>query len=155
MKYVSVLTMVTSSILFSMSESLTFSFFMLILFFASVCHLLYIFCRNSWGVSLFYIVVASGLFVVFFYMVNCTSELPQDGKLDMGVMCMLPLLAVSMVAEIKMSNWLYMYMPYTSLTNTFKEYGFLAFFMLWGLLVLIVLFMRLTYSKSGSVRMKY
>nr|QPN54229.1 NADH dehydrogenase subunit 6 [Osborniella crotophagae] len=124
------------------------------LFYSFVCYLKTL---EFWGLSLLMIVMITGLFLVFAYIVSINPQSPFSIKGNVLLyysLLMLFLLFKNYKLDVSM-----IILNFSCLCEISKELYksslFISSFLIFLLLLLVIFFIRLTYNKGGSLRKKF
>nr|YP_010363733.1 NADH dehydrogenase subunit 6 [Menacanthus cornutus]UNZ13000.1 NADH dehydrogenase subunit 6 [Menacanthus cornutus] len=140
------------SVMFSLVEHVVSVFIILILSFSSSCLIIYFITFNTWSLMLLMIMMFSGLFVIFFYIVSTEPEKPLVNY-KYSIYPMFLILIFSIIQHFDIMEYCFM-----DVNHMDKPCGLLVqevTIILLFLVALVVMYIRLTYSKSGSLRKKF
>nr|WIM51617.1 NADH dehydrogenase subunit 6 [Colpocephalum spinicollis] len=147
---------------FMMMDSLMANLLCLFFFTFSTCLSHYCLKMDFWNTGLLIIVIITGLFLIFAYLASVNPEIPLKMKNSYSYLFVVTSLIVAVSSINLMLNHNNFFLETVFLSNyseltmsVSKSNALITFILITFLLLLVIFFIRFTYSKGGGLRKYY
>nr|YP_010890516.1 NADH dehydrogenase subunit 6 [Colpocephalum eucarenum]WIM51522.1 NADH dehydrogenase subunit 6 [Colpocephalum eucarenum] len=146
--------------LFFFSSDLIICLMCLFFFTFLSCLICFLQTKMFWGLGLMIIVMATGLFLVFAYIVSLNPQIPSSSfswkKKFFVLTSLMTVFILTYSSKIfSRANFFFWSFHLENLKLFYKSDFLVSLFLICLLLMLVIFFIRFTYNKGGSLRKKY